>query len=126
MKKNIYLFAIFSLAAFLLAAPAITNAALIECGTGDPNAGGYDVCGWDDLLTTVDRLVQYAIFYFAIPIGVIVIIVGGFRMILSAGNEASFKKGRQMIQSVGIGLAITFGAWLIVKTILFVFFPAQG
>ncbi|OGM90544.1 hypothetical protein A2755_03235 [Candidatus Wolfebacteria bacterium RIFCSPHIGHO2_01_FULL_48_22] len=120
---------IFSAAIFLLILsfifiPLLVNAqtttdGLIRCGTPDDPNG---VCGWDDLLDTLKRVMDFVLVYIAIPVAVIVVIIGGFQMIFSFGNEAKFASGRKMITSVAVGLAMTFGAWLIVKTLLAIFF----
>jgi len=90
---------------------------IIQCGR-EPG----DVCGWDDLLITIQRLLDFVLLYIAIPIATIVIIAGGFTMIFSLGSEAKFKKGRQMITGVAVGFVITFCAWLIVRTLIAIFF----
>lgn len=66
----------------------------------------------------VDRIIQFGLFYIALPVGVIWIIVGGFLMMTSAGNESRFSKGKDYIRSVIIALLIAFGAWLIVDTLV--------
>lgn len=89
---------------------------IVQCGRD----GG--VCGWQDLLITIQRLLDFVLLYIAIPIATIVIIVGGFTMIFSFGNEGKFKKGRQMITGVAVGFVITFCAWILVKTLIAIFF----
>ncbi len=102
------------MAAALLAMPWWARAAgLITCGN-DPN----NVCTYNDFKTTLDRVVQFSILYIAIPAAAIVMIIGGIFMIFDGGSESRFKQGKKMIQGVVIGLLITLGAWIIVKTIL--------
>lgn len=124
MKKSIKNLAIYSFVIFfaLVSIPIVARAqegGIIQCGNpGD----AHPVCGWSDLIETLNRLIGYVILYVAIPVSVIVIIVGGITMIFSAGNESKFKRGKEMVQGVAIGLAITFGAWIIVQTIINIFF----
>jgi len=88
---------------------------IVRCGnTDDPS----DICTYQDLVETVNRVVQSALLYIAIPAAVIVIIIGGFNILTSAGSEDKVKTGRTMIRAAAIGLAMAFGAWLIVETIL--------
>ncbi len=88
---------------------------IVRCGnTDDPS----DICTYQDLVETVNRVVESALLYIAIPAAVIVIIIGGFNILTSAGSEDKVKTGRTMIQAAAIGLAMAFGAWLIVETIL--------
>jgi type IV secretory pathway VirB2 component (pilin) len=103
----------------LITIPLAVHAAepLVQCGNSPD-----DLCGWGDLIVTLQRILNFVLLYIALPIGVIIIIVGGANMIFSFGNEAKFKKGRQMVTGVAIGVGITFVAWLVVETILTVFF----
>lgn len=105
----------------LLTLPAYAqdSEGLIRCGnSNDPN----DICTYSDLVETIDRVVQAALLYIAIPAAVIIIIVGGFNILTSGGDEGKVKTGRTMIQAAAIGLAMAFGAWLIVETVLSILF----
>ncbi len=117
-KKNLFITwgvrAITACGVILFSLPLWARAALITCGN-DPNGAP---CTYNDFKTTLDGVVQFSILYIAIPAAVIVIVIGGIMMILDGGNESRFKQGKKMIQGVIIGLLITLGAWIIVKTIL--------
>lgn len=106
---------------FLLATPVFAQdeGGLVRCGNTDEVD---DICTYNDLVDTVERVVFAALMYIAIPGAVIVIIIGGFNMIFSGGNESKFNNGKKIIQAAIIGLALAFGAWLIVETILNIFF----
>ena len=90
---------------------------LVTCG----NASG-SMCTWTDLVggsgSLVARVVNYAIFGFAVPIAVGFFIWGGIKMITSGGNEARFKEGKTVVTGVLWGLAIAFGAWIIINTVI--------
>ncbi|BCX15879.1 MAG: hypothetical protein KatS3mg098_108 [Candidatus Parcubacteria bacterium] len=124
--KKIFLFLPVLLAFFsifsssVLAVPCDENSRL-ECSSNE----GLVPCGYNGVYCTfphfwvmVDRIIQFALFYIALPVGVIWIIVGGFLMMTSAGNESRFSKGKDYIRSVIIALLIAFGAWLIVDTLV--------
>ncbi|KKT85601.1 MAG: hypothetical protein UW85_C0017G0005 [Parcubacteria group bacterium GW2011_GWA1_Parcubacteria_45_10] len=101
------------LSAFSAAAIWTFGDPLVPCGN-EPD----DMCTFPDFLVMINNIVQFALFYVAVPIGVIWIIVGGFFMMTAGGNEGRFGKGKKIIYSVLIALLIAFGAWLIVDTVL--------
>jgi len=89
---------------------------LVQCGReGQPICTLEDFWGVDGL---VDRLIQFGIFYIAIPVGVALIIYGGILMATSGGNTSRVQQGKTVIKSVVIGLVMAFGAFLLVRTIM--------
>jgi hypothetical protein len=110
---------IIGLTAFLfLAAHAAFAQGLVTCG----NSSG-SICTWNDLIGTggnslVSRVVNYALFGFAVPIAVGFFIWGGIKMITSGGNEGRFKEGKDVVTGVLWGLAIALGAWIIINTVI--------
>ncbi len=90
---------------------------LVPCGgPGEPN------CTFGHLVEMVDKIVQFALFNIAIPIAVVVVVIGGVTIMTSGGNESKIAKGKQMMTGTFVGLLIAFGAWLIVETVINVFF----
>lgn len=53
----------------------------------------------------------------AIPIGVIFVVWGAFVIITAGGSEDRVRKGKDVITAAVIGIAIAFGAWLIITTV---------
>lgn len=74
----------------------------------------YDYCG---LLQLGQNLINFMLTMTPI-IAVAVIVYGGFRIMTSGGSPEGLEAGYDMIKTAVIGLAIVFGAWLIVSTIL--------
>jgi hypothetical protein len=50
-------------------------------------------------------------------VAVLMMSIGGFRMIVSAGDETAYKNGKSMIIRSGIGLVFVLGAYLLVVTV---------
>ena len=50
-------------------------------------------------------------------VAVLMMSIGGFRMIASAGDETAYKSGKSMIIRPGLGLVFVLGAYLLVVTV---------
>ncbi len=90
---------------------------LVPCGNE-----GQRQCTYKDLFTLADKVINFLLFKIAIPLAVLMVIWGGINILTSAGNEGKVKRGREIITGTFVGIAIAFGAWLIVETIIKVFF----
>jgi hypothetical protein len=110
LKKIIKIFYFFPI--FLIAGFA-NGQGLVTCGNTNQKP-----CTWQDLEELVKKVFDFALLNLAIPITIIMILYGAILMATSAGDENKFKKGRGIITSAFVGLAIVFGAWLIVTTIV--------
>lgn len=100
------------------------SAQLVNCGTQvDANGVPTSVCGYSDLFGVIDKTIQTVIFDIGIPVVVGLIIYGGILIMISAGNTSKVEKGKNIIKSAVVGLVIALLAWLIVQTILNIFFP---
>ncbi len=90
---------------------------LVPCGN-DPS----QMCTWSQLIggsgSLVSNVINFALFGFAVPIAVAFFIWGGIKMVMSGGNESRFNEGKTVVTGVLWGLAIAFGAWLIVNTVI--------
>ena len=115
-RANIVVMKIFlhPLVFFLLLSPLIVfgqEGGLVPCGTGD------NMCDTDDFMKLIDNLVNF-LFTFLSIIAVIVLVVVGFRMVTSRGNEEEWKKAKSMFANVVIGIILVLAAWVIVDTLL--------
>ena len=72
------------------------------------------MCG---LLQLFQNLLNFA-FTITVPIAVIVLVYGGFRIMTAAGSPEGMKAGRDAVVTALIGVAIVFGAWIVINTIL--------
>ena len=82
---------------------------LVTCSGPDCN-----LCTAVDM---VDNIVD--LLFTLLSVGaVIVLVVAGFRLVVSAGNPDAMSKAKSMITSVIVGFIIVLSAWLIVDTIM--------
>ncbi len=65
----------------------------------------------------IPNLFQFLIFI-SIPIAVVVILYGGFRLLTSAGNDKWIAMGKDAIFAAVVGLVIVFGSYLIYNLII--------
>ncbi len=82
--------------------------------TLDPNS---KECDYEQLVKTVSRLIQFAL-YILIPIVLGMIIYVGFAYLTSGGDSAKLSRAKGMIKPLLIGIFLIFAAWLIVYTFL--------
>jgi len=102
---------IFGLVFLLLILPAGVSAqsGLVPCNGPDCNA-----C---HLVATANTVVNFLIQLLSV-IGVIVLVVAGFRLVTSGGDAGAAQKAKGMFTNVIIGFVLVLSAWLIVDTIL--------
>lgn len=73
--------------------------------------------GWCDILQIASNIVGL-LFSLAVPIAILMVVWGGITMITAAGNESRIQSGQGFIKSAVIGVAIVFGAGVIIGTVL--------
>jgi len=87
---------------------------IVSCGyEGGPAC--KDIC---DLVHTAQHLVYLSLTILVFIIVPIAVIAGGIFIMVSSGDEGKLKKGRQIVTSAVIGLAIGLGAFLIINSVL--------
>ena len=71
----------------------------------------------DNVLSIIHTLINWS---FAVVGGVVLIylIIGGYYLLTSSGNEDQVKKGKDTIKSAIIGLIVVLAAWALVVFIL--------
>lgn len=94
---------------------------LVSCkGIDDPRTTKDDNlldCDYKQLVATVSRLIQFAL-YILIPIVLGMIIYVGFAYLTSGGDSAKLSRAKGMIKPLLVGIFLIFSAWLIVYTFL--------
>ena len=75
-------------------------------------------CGVCDIFKLISNIIKFAAFTIAAPLAGIIMAYGGFKLIISGGNEAERTKGMNAIQAAVWGILITFGAYVIVNAII--------
>lgn len=103
----------------LVLAPMSVGANAIEDTCADPLNANSTICKSkdDDVKGVIGAVVNALLFLLGIA-AVIVIILGGITYTVSAGNEASIKRAKDMILYAVIGLVIAFSAYAIVNWVL--------
>ena len=120
MKKiflSILLFCLLS----IIFAPIITSAQGIvpcnpTCDKDGKNCTGQ--CTINDFFTMLANIYGFIVKMIATPLAVIALTVGGIFMLISAGNPALMTKGKEILKWAIIGLALTWGSWLIIDFVL--------
>lgn len=106
----------------------------IPASSGNPLTRGWylcqccvnDVpCSLMDFFVLLKTLIN-AMLFASLPIAVIMIIMGGFKILTAQDNAGQRDKGKEMVTWAVYGMLITFGAWLIVNTLLATFTNRGG
>lgn len=110
MKKTFVLLAI----TFILITPLLALAQSNPCTLqGAANSGGADP---SQLPRCVNQIYVWSLGIAAL-LALLMMIIGGYSYMTSAGNAEQAGKGTEMIWSSIIGLALLFGAYLLLNTI---------
>lgn len=86
----------------------------------DPNYCSFDkLFGLDDSdQSLIGRVLDYAVFYLAVPLATIAIMWAGITMVSNTGNPGKQTAAKEMIQNAIIGLIIVLAAYLVIKVIV--------
>jgi len=124
-KAKIFLF--IALISFAVLNFILFNNAVAQSGggtTGGSNGGGAislpNPLSCEDLGCVIEKIISKLV-QLAIPIVVIMVLIGGFQIMTAGGNEEKIKQGRSTIWWAVIGYAIILladGLVLIIKSVL--------
>lgn len=127
MKKFliiVFIFSILILPVFSFAAWTPGNP-LVPCtNTPTTNADGTvttstSLCDWNALMTLVNNIITFILYYMAIPIAAIMFAYAGFLLVTAGGEAAGARtKAKTIFTNAVIGLILAVACWLIVKLIL--------
>ena len=118
MKKLVG-FALSAGLAATIALPALTASAALspsDIGVNQIEEGGLKL-GGGDVRATAARIINVALGFLGI-IAVVIILLGGFKYMISGGNEEKVGDAKNMIVYGIIGLAIILSAWAITRFVL--------
>ncbi|MDP3954642.1 MAG: pilin [bacterium] len=90
------------------------------------HAAGLVPCGGDDepfctkchIFVLIQNIVNYLANTLVPLIATLLVVIGGFMMLLGGAKPAMFAKGKELFWNVMIGLLIFYSAWMITNTIL--------
>jgi hypothetical protein len=127
--KKFVSFALMLGAAAAIALPAVTFAQSDELSADDVGITAIEESGLKlsggDVRQTAARLINVALGFLGI-IAVIIVLIGGFKYMLSGGNEEKTSEARKLMISGLIGLAIILSAWAITTFVLSRLIEATG
>ncbi len=112
-RKNLTFCAVVLVYTFLIF--NFASAALVPCG---PGIAAKPSCQFCDLLTLINKIINFALYDIAIPLSVIFIVYGGFTIMTAGASPERVKTGRSVIKAAVVGLLIALFAWMIINTIL--------
>lgn len=108
-----------SFLAIFIALPALAAGGLIPCdGVCSPNSTNCISCTPCHFLQMVVNIANFIVKNVVPPLAGLLFLIGGIMMIMAAGSESRFKKGKEIIVNTGIGVVIVLGSWLIINTLI--------
>ena len=79
-------------------------------------AGG---CGWNEFMALINKVINFILFYMAVPIAAIMFAYAGFLLVTAGGEVAGARtRAKSIFTNTVLGLVIAVAAWLIISTIL--------
>lgn len=118
MKKLVGLTATAALAAAMVL-PSVAFAQIngSDLGLNAIGGSGGIKLGGGDVRTTAARIINVALGFLGI-IAVVIVLIGGFKYMVSGGNEEKTGEAKNMIVAGIIGLAIILSAWAITTFVI--------
>ncbi len=86
---------------------------IVLCGNTD-----QPMCNLCDLYVLVRKIIDFLLFQLALPIAVIVALIGGILILVSAGDTKKLEQGKSALTNAVVGIIIAFAAWLLINTVL--------
>ena len=117
--KKVIGFALTCGLAAAIAVPALAAGTLTtnDLGVNASESGNGLKLGGGDVRATAARIINVALGFLGI-ISVIIVLLGGFKYMISGGNEDKVGEAKGLIISGIIGLAIILSAWAITKFVI--------
>ncbi len=75
-------------------------------------------CNFNDLMTLVDNVIKFILYYLAVPISAIMFFYAGFLLVTSGGSTENRGRAKSIFTNTAKGLIFIAAAYLIVKQIL--------
>ncbi len=76
-------------------------------------------CGFNEFIDLINNVIEFILFYMAVPIAAIMFAYAGFLMVTAGGEAAHARQeAKEIAMNTVIGLIFVLAAFLIVKTIL--------
>ena len=104
-------------ASFVVPSVALAADSLTSNQLGVNAVGSSISLGSGDIRQTAARIINVALGFLGI-IAVVVVLLGGFKYLISGGNETKTQEAQKLIVSGIIGLAIILSAWAITSYVI--------
>ena len=105
----------------MVGADPVEPAGLVPCGDSDT---GESLCQTCDIYRLVENVFGW-IFGLAAVVAAIIIVVGGMRMVTSAGNQMAKADARKWIGSAVVGFVLIMSAWILVELLIGVLYGSD-
>jgi len=102
------------------AQPAQTGVLGIPCGSPETHP-----CGFNDLITLVNNIIQFLIYFIVVPLIALAFMITGARFILNPNKESAKTLAKEQFEMIAIGLFWILAGFLLVKTVLFYFLSEE-
>lgn len=104
----------------------VTYSGLVPCGgyvfDAYGNAWREHKCQLCHLFVMLDAIIDFALFRVLPPIAALMLVFGGVIFFATAENPQTVEKAKKLLISVGLGLVVIYGAWVIIT----LFFTSIG
>lgn len=95
---------------------------LVPLSSVDAQAGGFVTCDGPtcsacDLVSMINRIIVW-LFGFVFVVFAVLMVVAGFGLVTSGGNQSALDAAKSKFQNALIGIIIMLAAWLIVDTLM--------
>lgn len=88
----------------------------IPCGDKETHA-----CGFNDLITLVNRIVHFLIYYIIVPLIAVAFMIVGANFVLNPNKESAKTAAKGQMEMIAYGIFWILAGFLLVKTVLFAF-----
>lgn len=123
-KFSIFLITIISISTVTLAKPVLASWEGISsyCTGTRLNADNQEVpdgsCTLCDGIKMLNGILNFIAFDLALPLGMLSILIAGVMYMFAGANPSWDGKAKNLLKTTAYGIALIFGAWLIINTIL--------
>lgn len=90
----------------------------LDPGFGDVSSHFKNECGFNDILDAVAKIIDFLLFWIALPLSAILFAYAGFLYVSSASSPDNRKKAKSIFFNVLVGFLIALSAWLVVDFVL--------
>lgn len=83
------------------------------------------MCGFNDLITLVNNVIHFIIYYIAVPLAALGFMWVGGNLVLNQNKESAWSDAKEKFWDIGRGFGIILGAYVLIKMALFAFLSEE-